>query len=65
MGTGWAITSTLIAGMLVVGGLGFVGDRILGTDPLLTGIGIVAGGAVGVYVVYLRFGKGNGGGDGA
>ena len=65
MGTGWAITSTLIAGMLVVGGLGFAGDRIFGTDRLLTGIGIVAGGAVGIYAVYLRYGKGNGGGDGA
>lgn len=65
MGTGWAITSTLVAGMLVVGGLGFVADRLLGTDRVLTAIGIVAGGAVGVYAVYLRFGKGEGDGDGA
>ena len=58
MGTGWAITSTLVAGMVTVGGLGYLLDRILGTRSVLTAVGIVIGGAAGVYIVYLRYGKG-------
>lgn len=58
MGIGWAITGTLIAGMLVLGGIGYVLDRVLDTGAVLTGIGIVIGGALGVYGVYLRHGRG-------
>jgi ATP synthase protein I len=61
MGTGWAITSTLVAGMLVMGGLGFLVDALFGTERVFTGIGFVLGAALGVYVVYLRYGKGNDG----
>jgi F0F1-type ATP synthase assembly protein I len=59
VGTGWAVVSTLIAGLIVVGGLGYVADRVFDTGKLLTGIGFVLGGACGVYIVYLRFGKGD------
>jgi ATP synthase protein I len=58
MGTGWSITSTLIAGMLAWGGVGYLVDRLLGTQ-VFVGIGIVLGGAAGVYIVYLRYGRGN------
>jgi F0F1-type ATP synthase assembly protein I len=58
MGTGWSITSTLIAGMLAWGGVGYLVDRLLGTQ-VFVGIGIVLGGAGGVYIVYLRYGRGN------
>jgi ATP synthase protein I len=58
MGAGWAIISTLAAGMLVIGGIGYVLDRVLDTGAVLTGIGIVIGGALGVYIVYLRYGRG-------
>ena len=58
MGIGWAITSTLIAGMLVLGGLGYVLDRMLRTGTALTAVGIVVGAGFGVYVVYLRYGRG-------
>ncbi|HET9673122.1 MAG TPA: AtpZ/AtpI family protein [Actinomycetota bacterium] len=58
VGVGWAIVSTLVAGMLVLGGLGYVLDRVLGTDAVLTAIGIVLGGALGIYGVYLRHGRG-------
>ena len=58
MGVGWAIISTLVAGMLVLGGIGYVLDRVLDTGAVLTGIGIVIGGALGVYGVYLRYGRG-------
>jgi F0F1-type ATP synthase assembly protein I len=59
MGLGWTITSTLIAGMLVMGGLGYLGDLLFGTERVFTGIGIVLGGALGIYVVYLRWGRGS------
>ena len=59
MGTGWSITSTLIAGMLAWGGIGYLVDRFVGTHQVFEGIGIVLGGAGGIYIVYLRYGRGN------
>ena len=59
MGIGWAITSTLIAGMLVFGFIGFVVDRLTGTNRIFTGIGIIVGAALGVYHVYARYGRGD------
>jgi ATP synthase protein I len=59
LGIGWAIISTLIAGMLVGGGLGYLVDRLVGTSRhVFMGIGIVVGAAGGIYIVYLRFGRG-------
>jgi F0F1-type ATP synthase assembly protein I len=58
MGVGWAIVSTLVAGMLVLGGLGFLLDRLVGTDAVLTAIGLVLGAGLGIYIVYLRYGRG-------
>jgi ATP synthase protein I len=59
MGVGWAITSTLIAGMLVMGALGYLVDALFGTEQVFTGIGFVLGAALGVYAVYLRYGRGS------
>jgi F0F1-type ATP synthase assembly protein I len=58
MGTGWAITSTLVAGILTVGGLGYLLDRTLDTGSVLTAVGIVIGAGAGIYIVYLRYGRG-------
>ena len=58
MGIGWAITSTLIGGMVTVGGLGYLLDRVLSTGTVSTAIGFVLGAASGIYIVYLRYGKG-------
>jgi F0F1-type ATP synthase assembly protein I len=58
MGIGWAITSTLIGGIVTVGGLGYLLDRVLGTGTAFTAIGIVLGAASGIYIVYLRWGRG-------
>ncbi len=58
MGTGWAITSTLVAGMIVGGGLGLLIDLLVGTDRVLTAVGIVVGAGLGIYIVYLRYGRG-------
>ena len=64
MGVGWAITSTLIAGMLVMGALGYLVDALFGTEHVFTGIGFVLGAALGVYAVYLRYGRGSDDADG-
>jgi F0F1-type ATP synthase assembly protein I len=58
MGVGWAITSTLVGGIVTVGGLGYLLDKVLGTETVFTAIGIVLGAASGIYVVYLRWGRG-------
>jgi ATP synthase protein I len=57
MGTGWAVTATLAAGMAVCGGIGYLVDLLVGTSGVFVGIGIVLGAAAGIYVVYLRFGR--------
>lgn len=61
MGIGWAVVSTLIGGIAVWGGLGYLADRLLGLNPrILTAVGIVLGAGAAIYLVYLRFGKGEG-----
>jgi hypothetical protein len=57
MGIGFAIASTILAGMLVWGGLGFLLDRLLWEERVLTGLGIILGAAGGGYIVYLRYGR--------
>jgi F0F1-type ATP synthase assembly protein I len=59
VGIAWSIISTLLASLLVLGGLGYVGDRLLDTERVLTGIGFVVGAGFGVYAVYLQYGKGD------
>jgi F0F1-type ATP synthase assembly protein I len=58
MGTGWAITSTLVGGIATVGGLGYLLDRFLDTGSGFTALGIVLGAASAIYIVYLRYGRG-------
>jgi F0F1-type ATP synthase assembly protein I len=57
MGIGWGITSTMIAGILVWGGLGYLLDRLAGTTHAFTTIGIVLGAGGATYIVYLRYGR--------
>ena len=47
-----------VGGMATVGVLGYLLDRILGTGTVFTAIGFVLGAASGIYIVYLRYGKG-------
>lgn len=58
MGTGWSITSTLIAGMLTLGALGYLVDRLTGLHKVFWPIGILLGGVLGIYAVFVRYGKG-------
>jgi len=56
---GWVIVGTIISGMATVGLIGFGLDRLVGTNNVLAGIGIVVGAAAGIYIVYLRYGRGD------
>ena len=58
MGTGWSITSTLIAGMLTLGALGYLADRLISLHEVFEPIGILLGGVLGIYAVFARYGKG-------
>lgn len=58
MGTGLAIASTMLAGMLVWGGIGFLVDRLVWSSRVFTAVGIVLGAAASGYIVYLRYGRG-------
>jgi ATP synthase protein I len=58
MGTGWAITSTLLGGIVAWGGVGYLLDRLLHTGRALTAIGFLVGAVGGIYLVYLRYGRG-------
>ena len=55
MNQGMQVLSYLIAGVLLYGGLGWVGDHYLGTRFLLP-VGIVLGAGFGIYLVVKRFG---------
>ena len=55
MDVGMRVLSYLIAGVAFYGFLGWLGDRFLGTGFLLP-IGIIAGAALGCYVIIRRFG---------
>jgi F0F1-type ATP synthase assembly protein I len=56
MNEGMRVLSYLISGVLFYGFLGWLGDHFLGTNFLLP-IGIVAGAALGCYVIIRRVGR--------
>lgn len=62
-GTAWAVTGTLLAGLVAWGGIGYLVDRLAGTYPLFTAIGLIVGVAGGIYLVYLRWGREQSDGD--
>jgi F0F1-type ATP synthase assembly protein I len=55
-GQGMVALSYLIAGMVVWGGVGWLVDQWLGTKGIAFGIGVVLGGAAGVYLIVRRLG---------
>ena len=55
MNLGMRVLSYLISGVALYGFLGWLGGHFLGTSFLLP-IGIVAGAALGCYVIIRRFG---------
>jgi F0F1-type ATP synthase assembly protein I len=61
MGTGWAITATMAGGIAAWGGLGYLVDRLVGTEHVFLPIGFVVGAAGAVYLIWLRYGREQGG----
>jgi len=57
MGTAWALTGTLVAGILVWGGAGYLVDRLVGIRWLFLPIGMLVGVSAAIYLVHLRFGR--------
>jgi F0F1-type ATP synthase assembly protein I len=60
MNQGMQVLSYLISGVVLYGGLGWLGDHFLGTGFLLP-IGIVLGAGFGIYLVVKRFGAADSG----
>jgi ATP synthase protein I len=57
--TGWAISSYLLSGVVVWGGIGYLVDRLVGTPHVFLAIGMVAGAVLGTYLIWLRYGRGD------
>jgi ATP synthase protein I len=55
-GTAWSMIGTMLAGLLVWGGIGFLVDRLVGSHALFLPIGLVVGAVGGVYLVLRRYG---------
>ncbi len=53
----WSIIGTLLAGVLVWGGIGYLLDRWTGLSGLFTAIGAVVGAAGAFYLIYMRYGR--------
>jgi F0F1-type ATP synthase assembly protein I len=56
-GVGWGIAATMLGGVLVWGGVGYLVDKLLGTPEVFTAVGFVLGAVGGIIIVYLRYGR--------
>lgn len=56
MNEGLRVLSYLISGVALYGGLGWLGDHLLGTAFLLP-VGILLGAGLGIFVIIRRFGQ--------
>ena len=52
----WTVLAYLISGPLLYGGLGWLVDRWLGTDPVFVAVGICGGMLLALYLVWFRYG---------
>lgn len=53
----WSIISTLISGIAVWGGIGWLVDRWTGHSALFLPIGVVVGVAAALYLIVVRTGR--------
>jgi ATP synthase protein I len=53
----WSVIGTLLAGIVVWGGVGWLLDRWLGFDGLFLPIGMLLGVGASIYVIYVRYGR--------
>lgn len=52
--TGWLMTAELLTAVGVWGGIGWLLDRWLGTEPWILVAGLLLGAGLGTYIVFLR-----------
>lgn len=53
---GWAVLGTLMSGLVVWGGIGWLVDRWLDWGPWAMMIGLLVGSAASIYLIVKRFG---------
>jgi F0F1-type ATP synthase assembly protein I len=58
--TAWAVTGTLLSGILVWGGIGLLADLLAGFHWLFLPIGMLVGMGGGIYLVVRRYGSDDG-----
>ena len=51
---GWFLAVEFVTATMTWGGIGWLFDRWLGTDPWLMVVGFVVGNMTGLYLLYLR-----------
>jgi ATP synthase protein I len=56
-GAVWSIIGTLLGGLAVWGGIGYLVDRLAGTHAVFLAIGLVLGAIGGVWLVIVRYGR--------
>lgn len=61
MSAGIQISGYLLSAIVVWGGIGYLIDWLAGSGKVFTAIGMVAGVAMGIYLIYLRYGREDGG----
>ena len=54
----WSALSSLLAGLLLWLGIGWLLDKVFGTGRIFTSIGVFVGFGLGMYIVYVRYGRG-------
>lgn len=50
----WSMSSKVLAGILVYGGVGWALDRWLGFDAIFLPVGVILGAAIALYLVFVR-----------
>jgi F0F1-type ATP synthase assembly protein I len=57
---GWAVTGEMLASLLVCGSIGYLIDRLVWGSwvaRVATPIGMAFGAVLGIYLIWLRFGR--------
>lgn len=56
-GVAWAVIGTLLGGIVVWGGVGYLVDTWIGFHWLFLPIGMLIGVSAAIYLVYVRYGR--------
>ncbi|HJP66221.1 MAG TPA: AtpZ/AtpI family protein [Actinomycetota bacterium] len=55
---GWRVTTEMLSALLVWGGVGYLIDRLVwGETRVFTPIGMLLGAGLGIYLIWLKFGR--------